>query len=66
MRAKVNGAERELSPGMSVGALVNEMAADAKAVAVAINRAVVPRKEWSAVHVQEGDDIEIIAPFHGG
>jgi sulfur carrier protein len=66
LRAKVNGAERELSPGTSVGALVNEMAADAKAVAVAINRAVVPRKEWSAVQVQEGDDIEIIAPFHGG
>ena len=66
MRARVNGAERELSPGMSIGALVNEVAADAKAVAVALNRAMIPRKEWSAVQVQEGDDVEIVAPFHGG
>ncbi|HJO02910.1 MAG TPA: sulfur carrier protein ThiS [Acidobacteriota bacterium] len=66
MRARVNGAEREVSPGMSVGALVSEVTADAKAVAVAINRAVLPRKEWSEVRVKEGDDIEIIAPFHGG
>ncbi len=51
---------------MSVGALVSEVTADAKAVAVAINRAVLPRKEWSEVRVKEGDDIEIIAPFHGG
>ncbi len=51
---------------MSIDALVNEVAADAKAVAVALNRAMIPRKEWRAVQVQEGDDIEIVAPFHGG
>ncbi len=66
MRARVNGTERELSPGTSVGALVSEMATDAKAVAVALNRAVIPRREWDTVCVTEGDDVEIIAPFHGG
>lgn len=66
MRARVNGAVRELSAETSIDALVSELATDAKAVAVARNRTVVPRKEWSAVLVQEGDDIEIIAPFHGG
>ncbi len=66
MRARINGDERELSPGTSIGELVSEVAADAKAVAVALNRAVIPRREWDAVCVTEGDDVEIIAPFHGG
>ena len=66
MRARVNGTERELSPGTHIDMLVREFTADTKTVAVALNRAVLPRKEWSTLRVQEGDDIEIIAPFPGG
>ena len=35
-------------------------------VAVAVNGAVVPRSRWENVTVQDGDDIEIVAPAPGG
>ena len=39
---------------------------DAEGVAVGLNRRVIPRPEWNRVIVNEGDKIEIIAPFAGG
>ena len=37
-----------------------------KGVAVAVNNAMVPRAEWAARTVQEGDDIVILKAFCGG
>jgi thiamine biosynthesis protein ThiS len=35
-------------------------------VAVAVNAAVVPRAEWTARALAEGDDIEVLEPVGGG
>lgn len=35
-------------------------------VAVALNGAVVPRAEWDAARLREGDEVEIVGPLSGG
>ena len=37
-----------------------------RGIAVAVNGAVVPRREWSRHAIREGDLIEIVKPFAGG
>jgi sulfur carrier protein len=38
----------------------------ARMVAVAVNGAVVPRRDWPAARVAEGDEVEIVLPMQGG
>ena len=40
--------------------------ADARFVAVALNGAVVPRRQWPAARIAAGDDVEIVKPVSGG
>ncbi len=37
-----------------------------RGIAVAVNGAVVPRREWPRHVIREGDLIEIVKPFAGG
>jgi sulfur carrier protein len=37
-----------------------------KGVAVALNDSVVPRSQWDATHVEDGDRLEIIRATQGG
>ena len=37
-----------------------------RGVAVAVNRAVVPRAEWASMPIAAGDRVEIIRPIFGG
>ena len=37
-----------------------------RGVAVAVNRAVVPRAEWASTPIAAGDRVEIIRPIVGG
>lgn len=39
---------------------------EARGVAVAVNGTVVPRRDWPASKLAEGDEIEIVKPFAGG
>lgn len=64
IRARVNGEARALPAGTTIADLVP--AAWSGGVAVARNDEIVPRAQWTATPVQEGDAIEIVRPVQGG
>lgn len=66
MRVSVNGEERELGSGTTVADLVQEAAASAEQVAVAVNGDVVPRARWEQAALAEGDRVEIVTAIQGG
>lgn len=66
MRVAVNGEEREMVEGTTVGALVAELGRSPKGMAVAVNAEVVPRSQWEAVPLRAGDRIEVLSAAQGG
>ena len=64
---RVNGEEQALSAA-TLAALLdqNEVGADARGIAVAVNGAVVPRGAWRSTRLQPGDSIEIVRARQGG
>ena len=64
----VNGQSRELDAPLALPDLVARETGseDQTGIAVGLNRSVVPRAEWDKVLIEEGDEVEIIAPFAGG
>jgi thiamine biosynthesis protein ThiS len=66
MRLMVNGKPVELPDGSTVSALLGAMAIEAARVAVERNQDVVPRRDWSALKLSDGDQIEIVTFVGGG
>ncbi|HET8880375.1 MAG TPA: sulfur carrier protein ThiS [Arthrobacter sp.] len=78
MNITLNGAQHALADGATVGALVSgvtgrTLAANGQAtdgrklgVAVARNAEVVPRSQWHATALAEGDDVELVTAVQGG
>ena len=52
----------------TVRSLLDERGIDteARGVAVAVNEAVVPRRDWTDRALGAGDTVEIVKPFRGG
>ncbi|HEX2485627.1 MAG TPA: sulfur carrier protein ThiS [Myxococcota bacterium] len=63
---RVNGEPRALRPGSTVGDLLRELGLCGRRVAVALNRAVVPRASYESRAVSPGDRIEILEAVGGG
>lgn len=63
----VNGQPRELAE-RSVREIVaaEGLDPDRRGLAVALDDAVVPRREWSHTRVPAGAQVEIVKPFAGG
>ncbi len=67
MQIKINGEGRTLDAATIAELLRLEgVDADARFVAVAVNGAVVPRREWPGALIAAGDDVEIVKPVSGG
>ena len=68
MIVRVNGEERELAAGTTVASAVALLgvAPDARGVAVAIDREVVPRSAWEATVLAPGAAVEVVAAIQGG
>jgi sulfur carrier protein len=66
--AVVNGAPRAVDPGTTVADLITELGHDpaGRGIAAALNGEVVPRGEWRARVVADGDRVEILAAIGGG
>ena len=66
-RIQVNGEPRPLSAA-TVVELLRQVSIDpaARGIAVALNGAVLPRRDWAATALGAGDQIEIVKPFRGG
>jgi sulfur carrier protein len=65
---RLNGEERELPDGATVTGVLAllDVAPDARGVAVAVDREVVPRREWDATVLLAGAQIEILMAIQGG
>lgn len=67
MRIVLNGDPVD-TEAATVRTLLDEQGIDAEArgVAVAVNAAVVPRRDWARASLGAGDAVEIVKPFRGG
>jgi len=66
VRITVNDEPRELPADATVADLVAGLALGPRRVAVEVNRAVVPRAEYGAHRLADGDAVEIIHFVGGG
>ncbi|MFG2884985.1 sulfur carrier protein ThiS [Streptomyces sp. NPDC048297] len=62
----VNGERREIAPGTALDSLVRTLTAASSGVAAAVNETVVPRGQWSATALAEGDRVEVLTAVQGG
>ncbi|MEU3727270.1 sulfur carrier protein ThiS [Streptomyces sp. NPDC031705] len=66
MTISVNGEPREVAAGTTLDAVVATLTTAPSGVAAALNETVVPRGQWPATPVDEGDRIEILTAVQGG
>jgi thiamine biosynthesis protein ThiS len=66
VRVAVNGEERELPDGFTVGELLEMLGTARAGIAVARNDRVVRRAEYETQTLADGDAIEIIKAVAGG
>jgi sulfur carrier protein len=66
MKITVNGREMEVADGLSVEALLTQLAVKREFMAVAVNREITPRASYASVALHEGDRVEIVRPMGGG
>jgi sulfur carrier protein len=66
MNISVNGERREVAPGTALDALVKSLTAAPSGVAAALNETVVPRAQWPATPLSEGDRVEVLTAVQGG
>ena len=68
MTILLNGELRELAPGTTVRALLDELEVPggARGVAIAVDAAVVPRGEWETTRIDDGARVEVVRAIQGG
>ena len=68
MRIELNGEARELAGAPTLADAVRASGVDgeARGVAVALDGEVVPRGEWEATALREGQSVEVLAAIQGG
>ena len=63
---ELNGERRTVDDRRTVQELVAELELAGKACAVAVNREVVPREQWSQRLLQAADRVDIVRAIGGG
>ena len=63
---KVNGTEREWTPGLTVAGLLERENYRKERVAVERNRDIIPRAEFDKVLLEDGDVLEVVSFMGGG
>lgn len=66
MRLTVNGDARELPDGATVAALIAHLGVAERKVAVERNLEIVPKSQYGATALSDGDRIEIVHFIGGG
>ena len=66
IRVRVNGEEIRLPKGASVAALLERLQVSLPRVAVERNREILPKKEYPATLLQDGDVFEVVELVGGG
>jgi sulfur carrier protein len=66
VRITVNGKPREIDGEMDLPAFLRTFDVNPRLVAVAINGDVIPKGEYDAARVREGDVLEVVRMVGGG
>jgi thiamine biosynthesis protein ThiS len=66
MLLRINGDEKEFVGVSTLADLVAQLAMKADRVAVELNRDIVPRANWEATPLNDGDQLEIVHFVGGG
>jgi sulfur carrier protein len=66
MLVLVNGERRQIAPGTALDALVRTLTQSPSGVAAALNETVVPRAQWTATALRDGDRVEVLTAVQGG
>ncbi len=68
MRIVVNGSERDVPGGATVGQAIDAAGASAArtGLAVAVDGEVVPRSQWERTALAEGQRVEVLQAVQGG
>jgi len=66
LRVEVNGRERDVLDGRTVGGLLEDLDLDGRLVVVELNRQIIRRTEIEAVSLRDGDRVEIVHFVGGG
>ena len=63
---ELNGESRSVAKDHSVHDLVNALALTNQALAIAVNREVVPRAQWATHRFSDGDKVDVVRAIGGG
>lgn len=66
MKLLINGEDRNFDGPLSLQGLVEQLGMKADRVAVELNRDLVPRTQWLATSLADGDRLEIVHFVGGG
>ncbi len=66
LQIRLNGQEHELPDYVTIHALLDKLGIEAERVAVEVNRRILTRSEFTAVTVEQGDEIEVVTFVGGG
>ncbi|MEU1304722.1 sulfur carrier protein ThiS [Streptomyces shenzhenensis] len=66
MIISVNGERREITPGTALDTVVQTLTSAPGGVAAALNETVVPRAQWPATALRDGDRVEVLTAVQGG
>jgi sulfur carrier protein len=66
MEIVLNGAPKVLPPGQTLAELVAALQLEGQALALAVNRSVVPRQRWADVALSAQDRVDIVRAIGGG
>jgi sulfur carrier protein len=62
----LNGAPHEVAPGTTLADLMEALTLSRQALALAVNRTVVPRQQWRERGLQPGDKVDLVHAIGGG
>ena len=66
MTLTVNGEPKTVPEGLTLAQLVRDLGLERTAIAVELNRSVVPKDRYGATPLGEGDRLEIVTLVGGG
>ncbi|MFI6897987.1 sulfur carrier protein ThiS [Streptomyces sp. NPDC050256] len=66
VHVSVNGEAVAVAPGTTLDVLVASMSSAPSGVAAALNETVVPRGQWPAATLADGDRVEVLTAVQGG
>ena len=66
MQLTINGEARSFETPLTLGTLLDQLSLKQDRVAVEYNRALLPRSQWAATSLADGDTLEIVQFVGGG